>query len=96
MANYNVGNIEIGITGSNSNALKSIDETISKLKEFKKLDKDLKNAFGSVNNLSESFNKLEKTNLKQVSNGIKDISSSANKAGSLMSKLMSSFSIGKI
>ena len=58
MANYSVGNIEIGITGKNSNALKSIDETIAKLKEFKTIDKDLKKTFESVNKLSNSFEKL--------------------------------------
>lgn len=74
MANYNVGNIEIGITGTNKNALSSIDETISKLQEFRKIDKELQKVFGSINKLTNAFDKLSKLNTNNLSFRIEEIS----------------------
>lgn len=58
MANYNVGNIEIGILSKNNNSLDEIDQTIAKLQKFKAIDKDLQNVFSSINKLSNGFKKL--------------------------------------
>lgn len=84
MANYNVGNIEIGITGTNRNALSSIDETISKLQEFRKIDKELQKVFGSVNKLTNAFDKLSKLNTNNLSFRIEEISKAT---GDLNNKL---------
>lgn len=84
MANYNVGNIEIGITGTNRNALSSIDETISKLQEFRKIDKELQKVFVSVNKLTNAFDKLSKLNTNTLSFRIEEISKAT---GDLNNKL---------
>ena len=77
MADYNVGNIEIGIKSSSLKALEGIDKTISKLQEFKKIDKELQNIFSSINKLTNGFSKLSKLNVNPLNNKITEISKSA-------------------
>ena len=74
MANYNVGNIEIGVISSSKGVLKNIDETIKKLQEFKKIDKDLQSTFSSVNKLANAFNKIAKLDISKLANQIQGIS----------------------
>ena len=59
MANYNVGNIEIGIVSNSSEGLKGIDKTIEKLKKFKEIDKNLQQVFLRVNQLANAFVKIK-------------------------------------
>ena len=87
MANYNVGNIEIGITGTNKNALSSIDETISKLQEFRKIDKDLQKTFGSVNKLTNAFDKLSKLNTNNLGFKISEISNATTQLNEKLSNI---------
>ena len=49
MAQYNVGNIEIGVISNSKQALSGIDKTLAKLQEFKVIDKNLQNIFLRIN-----------------------------------------------
>lgn len=107
MANYNVGNIEIGIISNSSEGLKGIDRTIEKLKRFKEIDKNLQNVFLRVNQLANGFKKLEKLKIdnlngqidnvveatKKLSNGLSDIqnASSILQAGTALNKVTNAF-----
>ena len=77
MANYNVGNIEIGVISSSAKALSSLDQTIAKLKEFKKIDKNLQNIFLRINQLANGFKTLSKLNLTGLSYSLESMSKSA-------------------
>ena len=84
MANYNVGNIEIGVISSNKNVITNLDRTINKLKEFKKLDKNLQDTFLRVNQLANGVTKLSKVNLSSVTNNLKEVSSLLNNLNTKM------------
>ena len=107
MANYNVGNIEIGIVSNSSEGLKGIDKTIEKLKRFKEIDKNLQNVFLRVNQLANGFKKLEKLKIdnlnvqidrvveatKRLANGLGDVqtNSSMLQAGTALNKVTNAF-----
>ena len=87
MADYNVGNIEIGIKSSNLKALEGIDKTISKLQDFKKIDKELQNIFLRINQMSNGFSKLSKININPLNQKITEISKSANQFVAALSSM---------
>ena len=74
MADYNVGNIEVGIKANSSNTISQLDQLINKLQDFKKIDKDLQNTFNSVNKLSNGFNKLSKLKINDLGSKINETS----------------------
>lgn len=79
MANYNVGNIEIGVTSNSTKAVSSLDKVISKLKEFKSIDKNLQNVFLRVNQLSNGLKNLANIDVGNVSNKIENVASATKK-----------------
>ena len=54
MANYNVGNIEIGVVSNSKSAISSIDKIISKLRELDKVSKSLN--VDSIKNITDTIN----------------------------------------
>ena len=74
MANYNVGNIEIGVISTTKSALNGIDKIIAKLQEFNKIDKSIQTTFNSINKLANAFVKLGKINVDNLKNNISQIS----------------------
>ncbi len=79
MANYNVGNIEIGVTSNSTKAVSSLDKVISKLKEFKSIDKNLQNIFLRVNQLSNGLKNLANIDVGKVSNKIENVAEATKK-----------------
>lgn len=75
MANYNVGNIEIGILSDSTKALSSLNKVISKLQEFGKIDKNVQTVFQRINNLSNGLKKMNELDTTQLTSKIKDVSS---------------------
>lgn len=84
MANYSVGNIEIGVMSNSAKALSNIDLVINKLQEFNKIDKNLQNIFLRINQLGNGLTKLSKINVETLNSKIGDISKSTE---SLVNKL---------
>lgn len=66
MANYNVGNIEIGISAKSTDLFSEIDKTITKLKDFERIDSNLQNVFNSINKLANAFKKFEKMDFRNI------------------------------
>lgn len=87
MANYNVGNIEIGVISSSAKALSSLDQTIAKLKEFKKIDKNLQDIFLRINQLANGLKKLEKINIAVLNYQIEGITKSTKTLVEELSKI---------
>lgn len=87
MADYNVGNIEIGIKSTSINSIKDIDQVIAKLQEFKKIDKDVQNVFNSINKLSNGFAKLSTLNITPLSNKISELSKLTDQFATTLSSL---------
>ncbi len=77
MANYNVGNIEVGITSNSKNAIKSFDDTIKKLQEFKVIDKNLQNIFLRINQLGNGIKRLANADLTALNGKIDGITKGA-------------------
>ena len=73
MANYNVGNIEIGVISNSANALSGLDKTIAKLQEFKKIDSTLQNIFLRINQLSNGLTKISKINVDVLNSKISEV-----------------------
>lgn len=73
MANYNVGNIEIGILSDSTKALQSLDKVISKLQEFGKIDKNVQTVFQRINNLSNGLKKMNELDTSKLTTKIKDV-----------------------
>lgn len=84
MANYTVGNIEIGVMTDTAKALSNIDVVIQKLQEFNKIDKDLQNVFLRINQLGNGLTKISKINIETLNSKIGEISKSTD---SLVKKL---------
>lgn len=72
MANYNVGNIEVGVISSSKNALSGIDKTIAKLRELDKVEKSLSSQ--NIDKATISLENLGKVNLPDFSKQVKSIS----------------------
>ena len=77
MANYNVGNIEIGVISNSEKALSSLDKTIAKLQEFKKIDATLQNIFLRINQLGNGLTKISKINVDVLNSKISDVAKSS-------------------
>lgn len=77
MANYNVGNIEIGVISDSSKALSSLDKVIAKLQEFKKIDSTLQNVFLRINQLGNGLTKISKINVDVLNSKISDVAKSS-------------------
>ena len=75
MANYNVGNIEIGVISNSAKALSSLDKTIAKLQEFKKIDATLQNIFLRINQLGNGLTKISKINVDVLNSKIENADS---------------------
>lgn len=73
MANYNVGNIEIGVISNSAKALSGLDKTIAKLQEFKKIDSTLQNIFLRINQLGNGLIKISKINVEALNSKISDV-----------------------
>ena len=86
MANYNVGNIEIGIISSPGKTLSSFDKVIDRLQEFKKIDKNLQNIFFRINQLGNGLRRIENIDVSSLDGQIEGISKAT---GQLVSKLQS-------
>lgn len=74
MANYNVGNIEIGIVSNSSKAINNLDAVISKLQEFSKIDKKIQETFNSINKLSNGLKKINQLDTSVLESKIASIS----------------------
>lgn len=77
MANYNVGNIEIGVISNSAKALSGLDKTIAKLQEFKKIDTTLQNIFLRINQLGNGLTKISKINVDVLNSKISDVAKSS-------------------
>ena len=93
MANYNVGNIEIGVVTNSSEGLKGIDKTIEKLKRFKEIDKNLQNVFLRVNQLANGFKKLEKLKIDRLNTQIDSVVGATTRLAKGLDKIKVSGSI---
>lgn len=84
MANYNVGNIEIGVITSSKNVVSNLDVIINKLKDFKKIDKGLQDTFLRVNQLANGISKMSKVDLSPLTNNLKNVSTLLNNLNTRM------------
>ena len=87
MANYNVGNIEIGILTNSPNTLSDIDKTISKLQEFKHIDKTIQSVFRSINQLGNGLKKIQNLDFNIINSKIDGIVSSTKTLVAELSKI---------
>ena len=60
MANYNVGNIEIGLISNTGTVVKDIDLLIRQINKIERLDKAVQDSFNSINKLGNGLNKIER------------------------------------
>lgn len=74
MANYNVGNIEIGVQVNNKNSVSEINTLIQKINQIERLDKAVQDSFISINKLSNGLLKLQKTDLNNLTSRFEQIS----------------------
>lgn len=73
MANYNVGNIEIGIMTSNKNVGDNITALVNQLNKLNSLNKSVQDTFITINKLGNGLQKIQKLNfdfLKKQFDGI--------------------------
>ena len=76
MANYNVGNIEVGVISSTSAVASDIDKLIKTINKIERLDKAIQDSFVSINKLGNGLVKIQKINLSQLTTQFNKISSS--------------------
>lgn len=62
MANYNVGNIEIGVIANSKDTISSIDRLIKQLNKLDTLNKSVENTFMTINKLGNGLNKIQRLN----------------------------------
>ena len=87
MANYNVGNIEIGVISNSAKALSGLDKTIAKLQEFKKIDSTLQNIFLRINQLSNGLIKMSKINVDVLKSKISDVAKTTEELSNKLSNI---------
>ena len=87
MANYNVGNIEIGVISNSAKALSGLDKTIAKLQEFKKIDSTLQNIFLRINQLGNGLIKISKINVEALNSKISDVAKTAEEFSNRLSNV---------
>lgn len=75
MANYNVGNIEVGVISSTSEVASDIDKLIKTINKIERLDKAIQDSFVSINKLSNGLFKLQRINLDNLTGKFDKISS---------------------
>lgn len=75
MANYNVGNIEVGVVSSTSAVASDIDKLIKTINKIERLDKAIQDSFISINKLGNGLVKLQKINLDNLTGKFDKISS---------------------
>lgn len=75
MANYNVGNIEVGVISSSSVVASDIDKLIKTINKIEKLDKAIQDSFISINKLGNGLVKIQKINLSHLTTQFDKISS---------------------
>lgn len=87
MANYNVGNIEIGVITDVKNSASQINTLIQKINQVEKLEKSIQDSFISINKLSNGIRKLEKTNLNSLTSKFNQISSATKSLNANLSNI---------
>lgn len=75
MANYNVGNIEVGVVSSTSAVASDIDKLIKTINKIERLDKAIQDSFVSINKLGNGLVKIQKINLSHLTTQFDKISS---------------------
>lgn len=79
MANYNVGNIEIGLISNTGTVVKDIDLLIRQINKIERLDKAVQDSFNSINKLGNGLNKIERIKMEGIANQFERISLSTKK-----------------
>ena len=79
MANYNVGNIEIGLISNTGTVVKDIDLLIRQINKIERLDKAVQDSFNSINKLGNGLNKIERIKMEGIASQFERISLSTKK-----------------
>lgn len=86
MANYSVGNIEIGLVSS-SKVVDDIGNLIKKLNQLESLNKNIKETFTSINKLSNGLVKMQKLDFQNINSQFAKVSESTRKLNEDLSNI---------
>lgn len=76
MANYNVGNIEVGVISSSNSVSKDLDNLLKNINKIERLDKAVRDSFISINKLGNGLNKIQRINMTNINSQFEKISHS--------------------